>query len=109
MGVRFGQDGDALLGDDSPRGLYLGPAGVRAGVHGLGWHSFRHTYRANVRDIAKAPLEIQSQMLRHSTLEMTTKYGRKSEDKKKPMRKAHLKVEKKVAGTEDDGEDHRAA
>lgn len=82
------------------RGDYLSPAGVRAGVEHLGWHTFRHTYRAYVRDVAKAPLELQSQMLRHSNLQMTTEYGRESEAKQKAMRKHHVQVVKKFTGTE---------
>jgi integrase len=79
---------------------HLKPAGERAGVEGLGWHTFRHTWRANLRDIADAPLEIQKQMMRHSSPTMTLKYGAYSEEKKKQMRRANVAVVQKITGTE---------
>ncbi len=40
----------------------------------LGWHVFRHTYRANLSE-SGLPLEIQQKLMRHADIAMTTKYG----------------------------------
>jgi integrase len=82
------------------QGKHLKPAGRRAGVEGLGWHAFRHTFRANLRDLAGADLEIQKGMMRHSSIVMTGRYGAESEDKKKRMRLAHEVLVQKITGTE---------
>jgi integrase len=43
----------------------------------LGWHVFRHTYRANLSE-SGMPLEVQQKLMRHADIAMTTKYGRNS-------------------------------
>jgi len=43
----------------------------------LGWHAFRHTYRARLAEFG-FPLEVQQKLMRHASIEMTTKYGRNS-------------------------------
>lgn len=55
---------------DYLRGAYLQPAGERMGVPGLGWHAFRHLYRAMLRS-SGTPLETQKNLLRHSKLSTT--------------------------------------
>jgi integrase len=40
----------------------------------LGWHTFRHTYRALLRK-SGAPLDIQRDLMRHADIYMTSKYG----------------------------------
>ena len=47
------------------------------GLPKLGWHAFRHTYRANLSE-SGLPLEVQQKLMRHADIAMTTKYGRSS-------------------------------
>lgn len=61
---------------DSLRADYLMPAGQRVGVPRLGWHAFRHTYRALLRDL-ELPLEVQQKLMRHSDIRTTSLYGGK--------------------------------
>lgn len=53
---------------------HLAPAGRKAGIPNLGWHNFRHTYRARLGDSGAAP-EVQQRLMRHSSIDMTMKYG----------------------------------
>ncbi|QNI30822.1 tyrosine-type recombinase/integrase [Alloacidobacterium dinghuense] len=55
---------------------YLVELGKRMGIANLGFHSFRHTYRSLLRDL-KTPLKVQQYLMRHSTEQMTEKYGKK--------------------------------
>ena len=50
------------------------PAGKKIGVPNLGWHTFRHTYRSRLGDFGVAP-EVQQKLMRHSSIDMTMKYG----------------------------------
>jgi integrase len=61
---------------------YLIPAAQKIGLPKLGWHDFRHTYRAMLRDL-ELPLEVQQKLMRHTTIEMTAKYGNSPMDKAK--------------------------
>lgn len=62
---------------DSMQSRYLRPAGKRIGLNDLGWHSFRHTYRAMMKRMG-VPLELQQQLMRHSDIRMTMEYGKSS-------------------------------
>lgn len=62
---------------DSLRQDHLAPAGKKAGIPNLGWHNFRHTYRARLGSSGAAP-EVQQKLMRHSSIEMTMKYGQNS-------------------------------
>lgn len=53
---------------------HLVPAGRRVGIQGLGWHAFRHTYRAMMREL-DIPLEMQKTLMRHSDITVTLGYG----------------------------------
>lgn len=53
---------------------HLIPAGRKAGIPNLGWHSFRHTYRARLGSSGATP-EVQQKLMRHSSIDMTMKYG----------------------------------
>lgn len=70
--------GNALTGRPYWRGImqqdYLKPAGKRAGVEGMGWHSFRHAYRANLAELGEA-MEVQQRMMRHTDIKTTMGYG----------------------------------
>lgn len=55
---------------------HLREAGKRLGLVNLGWHSFRHTYRAMMAE-KQVPMETQKHLMRHSSIQMTEKYGRR--------------------------------
>lgn len=59
---------------DSLQQNHLLPAGQRIGIPNLGWHAFRHTYRAQLRRLG-LPLEVQQKLMRHADLATTTRYG----------------------------------
>lgn len=48
----------------------LRPTGVAIGVSGLGWHTFRHTYRSFL-DETGAPVGVQQKLMRHSNVSTT--------------------------------------
>jgi len=53
---------------------HIEPAAARAGIPGIGWHSFRHTYRTMLREL-ELPMEVQQKMMRHSDIKTTMGYG----------------------------------
>jgi integrase len=56
---------------------HLVPAGQKVGIPNLGWHDFRHTYRA-MMDQEKLTPEEQRILMRHESIAQTLKYGGKS-------------------------------
>ncbi len=48
----------------------LKPAGLRAGLGRVGWHTFRHSYSTLLRS-AHVDLKVQQELLRHSTIQST--------------------------------------
>ena len=48
----------------------LKPKGEQIGVVGLGWHTFRHTYRS-LLDETGAPIGVQQKLMRHSNVATT--------------------------------------
>jgi integrase len=62
---------------DTMRQRHLNRAAAEIGLQKLGWHAFRHTYRANLSELG-LPLEVQQKLMRHADIAMTTKYGRSS-------------------------------
>jgi integrase len=56
---------------------HLIPVGQRHGIPHLGWHAFRHTYRAMMREL-EIPLEMQRTLMRHSDIKTTLGYGGKT-------------------------------
>jgi integrase len=56
--------GDAIQKD------FLRPAGEKIGLQGVGWHSFRHTYRTLIDDIG-TPLGVQQRLMRHADIKTT--------------------------------------
>ena len=64
---------------DSLHKHYLLKAARKVGLQKLGWHDFRHTYRAMLRDL-ELPLEVQQKLMRHSSIAMTTHYGNSGMD-----------------------------
>jgi integrase len=49
---------------------YLRPAGEALGLVGLGWHTFRHTYRT-LLDETGAPIGVQQKLMRHANVSTT--------------------------------------
>jgi integrase len=68
---------------------HLMPAGAKVGIPNLGWHDFRHTYRAMMRQ-EKLTLEEQRVLMRHESIQMTLKYG--GESKVETVRGANARV-----------------
>jgi integrase len=62
---------------DTMRQRHLNKAAATIGLPKLGWHAFRHTYRARLAELG-LPLEVQQKLMRHASIDMTTKYGRNS-------------------------------
>jgi integrase len=55
---------------------HIKPAGAKIGLHGIGWHAFRHTYRTWL-DVAGAPVSMQRELMRHASIQTTMNvYGR---------------------------------
>lgn len=68
---------------------HLIPAGEKIGIPNLGWHDFRHTYRA-MMDEEKLTLEEQRVLMRHEDIRTTLGYGGKS--KAETVRGANARV-----------------
>ena len=69
---------------------YIRPAGKQAGLgDNIGWHTFRHTYRAWL-DQTKAPMTVQKDLMRHANISTTMNvYGGAMPG---PMREANSAV-----------------
>lgn len=76
---------------DSLQERHLGPAGRRAGISGLGWHSFRHTYRAMLRELG-TPLEVQQYLMRHASITTTMQYGKFDPERARALREVNTKL-----------------
>jgi integrase len=74
---------------DSIQKDYLRPAGEKIGLQGVGWHSFRRTYRTLIDDIG-TPLGVQQRLMRHADIKTTMNtYGSAFE---KTKRRANSRV-----------------
>ena len=63
---------------DSIRADYLVPVGLKLGVGRIGFHTFRHTYRAWL-DETGAPMGVQQKLMRHAHISTTMdQYGNAS-------------------------------
>ena len=71
------------------QGDHLIPAGRKIGVESLGWHDFRHTYRAMMGQ-EKISLEEQRALMRHEDIRTTLGYGGKTPAES--LRAANAKV-----------------
>jgi integrase len=49
---------------------YIRPAGEKLGLEGVGWHSFRHTYRSWL-DATGAPIGVQQKLMRRAQVSTT--------------------------------------
>jgi integrase len=68
---------------------HLIPAGEKIGIPNLGWHDFRHTYRAMMKQ-EKLTLEEQRDLMRHEDIRTTLTYG--DESKAESLRGANARV-----------------
>jgi integrase len=67
----------------------LRPKGAEIGIAGLGWHTFRHTYRS-LLDETGAPVGVQQKLMRHSNVSTTMNvYGN---SRRKAKQEANSKV-----------------
>ncbi|MGP8269135.1 MAG: tyrosine-type recombinase/integrase [Terracidiphilus sp.] len=76
---------------DGLRRNYLIPAGNAAGIVGIGWHTFRHTYRALLAEL-ELPLEVQQHLMRHANIRTTMSYGQGAPGRAAKLRKANARV-----------------
>lgn len=53
---------------------YIKPATLRTGIGKMGWHTLRHSYRAQLKHRG-TPLDVQKELMRHSDLKTTLGYG----------------------------------
>jgi integrase len=69
---------------------HIREAGKEAGLgDGIGWHTFRHSYRSWLDDTG-APTTVQKELMRHASIQTTMNiYGKAMTDSK---RQAHSKV-----------------
>jgi len=51
----------------------LRPAGEKVGLQGVGWHTFRHTYRTLIDDVG-TPLGVQQRLMRHADIKTTMRH-----------------------------------
>jgi integrase len=82
---------------DTIQQKHIRRAGIQAGLgDGIGWHTFRHSYRLWLDD-AGAPLTVQKELMRHASIQTTMNiYGKAMPDSK---RQAHSKVVERVMKT----------
>jgi len=73
------------------------PAAEIAGVGKVGWHTFRHSYRAWLKGF-NTPLEIQKELMRHSNLKTTVEIHGVEPDVAPAHRKANTAVVKMLLG-----------
>src|SRR5262249_38183980 len=76
---------------------HIREAGKTAGLgDGIGWHTFRHSYRSWLDDTG-APVTVQKELMRHASIQTTMNiYGKAMADTK---RQAHSKVVEMVLKT----------
>ena len=69
---------------------HIRKAGRNAGLgEGIGWHTFRHSYRSWLDDTG-APLTVQKELMRHASIQTTMNvYGKAMSNTK---REAHSRV-----------------
>ena len=62
---------------------HLRPAGKQLGIMGLGWHTFRHSYRTMIDDLG-TPVGVQQKLMRHADIRTTMNvYGSAFEETKR--------------------------
>ena len=49
---------------------WLRPAGIKAGIGRVGWHTFRHSYSTLLRSL-EVDVKVQQELLRHADIRTT--------------------------------------
>ena len=75
---------------------YLRPAGEKVGLAGVGWHTFRHSYRTLIDDVG-TPLGVQQRLMRHADIKTTMNIYTQAVAPAK--RKAIRKLTRKLLGS----------
>jgi integrase len=75
------------------------PAAKRAGLGLIGWHTFRHSYRAWLKRTG-APMEIQQELMRHANIQTTLDTYGKEIEVSDLHREAHSRVVKMILNKE---------
>jgi integrase len=91
-----------LFHQESIQQHHIRKAGRVAGIgDGIGWHTFRHSYRSWMDDTG-APMTVQKELMRHASIQTTMNvYGKAMTDSK---RQAHSKVVEMVLKGKKSGE-----
>ena len=78
---------------------FIKPAAQTASLGLIGWHTFRHSYRAWLDD-TNAPILVQRDLMRHASIQMTADYGKRTKvsDQK---REVHSRVVKMILPKEE--------
>ncbi len=80
---------------DSVLDRRIKPAAARAGLGLVGWHTFRHSYRAWLKRV-NAPIEIQQELMRHANVQTTLDTYGKETEVSDLHRQAHSRVVKMI-------------
>jgi integrase len=70
---------------------HIKPAAERAKLGSIGWHTFRHSYRAWLK-VTNAPIEVQQELMRHANIQTTMDTYGKDREVSDQHREAHTKV-----------------
>ncbi len=76
---------------------HIKPAADRAEVGKVGWHTFRHTYRASLKRCG-TQLEVQKDLMRHSSVRVTAEVYGLDRNLSPEHRKANTTVVKTLLG-----------
>ncbi|HKS96272.1 MAG TPA: site-specific integrase [Terriglobia bacterium] len=76
---------------------YVRPAAVKAEIGKVGWHTFRHTYRASLKRCS-TPLEVQKELMRHANVRTTADIYGLDSDLTPAHREANSGVVKMLLG-----------
>ena len=98
-------DSDFVFAGDSGRPRWqamilkdhIQPAADRAEIGKVGWHTFRHTYRANLKRCG-TPLEVQKDLMRHANVRVTAEVYGLDRNLSPEHRKANTAVVKTLLG-----------
>ena len=77
---------------------YIQPAATKAEIGQVGWHTFRHTYRANLKRCGTS-LEVQKELMRHANVKTTAEIYGLDPDLTSLHREANTGVVKLLLGT----------
>jgi integrase len=76
---------------------YIQPAAAKAKIGKVGWHTFRHTYRASLKRCGTS-LEVQKELMRHANVKTTAEIYGLDPDLTSAHREANTGVVKMLLG-----------